>query len=72
MNEIWKDIVGYEGKYQVSNLGRVRSLDRVVSRVMPTGKVFNSHKVPGRMLKKRRRGRSGRLNTPRATYSASV
>ena len=26
--EIWKDIVGYETKYQVSNFGRVRSLDR--------------------------------------------
>jgi len=25
--EIWKDIVGYEGRYQVSNLGRVKSLD---------------------------------------------
>lgn len=24
--EIWKDVVGYEGLYQVSNLGRVRSL----------------------------------------------
>lgn len=24
--EVWKDIAGYEGKYQVSNLGRVRSL----------------------------------------------
>lgn len=23
--EIWKDIKGYEGLYQVSNLGRVRS-----------------------------------------------
>lgn len=28
MKEIWKDIVGYEGMYQVSNRGRVRSLDR--------------------------------------------
>lgn len=28
MNEIWKDIDGYEGKYQVSNLGRVKSLQR--------------------------------------------
>lgn len=28
MCEIWKDIRGYEGLYQVSNLGRVRSLDR--------------------------------------------
>lgn len=26
--EIWEDIVGYETKYQVSNFGRVRSLDR--------------------------------------------
>lgn len=26
MNEIWKDISNYEGLYQVSNLGRVRSL----------------------------------------------
>lgn len=28
-NEIWKDVKGYEGLYQVSNLGRVRSLGRV-------------------------------------------
>lgn len=27
MTEIWKDIKGYEGKYQVSNLGRVKSLN---------------------------------------------
>ena len=27
-NEIWKDIKGYEGLYQVSNLGRVKSLKR--------------------------------------------
>jgi len=26
--EIWKDIKGYEGKYQVSNLGKVTSLSR--------------------------------------------
>jgi len=28
--EIWKDVVGYEGLYQVSNLGNVRSLSRLV------------------------------------------
>lgn len=28
--EIWKNIPGYEGKYQVSDLGRVRSLDRSI------------------------------------------
>lgn len=30
--EVWKDIPGYEGYYQVSNLGRVKSLARMVSR----------------------------------------
>lgn len=28
--ERWRDVVGYEGMYQVSNLGRVRSMDRLV------------------------------------------
>lgn len=28
MEEVWKDINGYEGLYQVSNCGRIRSLDR--------------------------------------------
>ena len=26
MTEIWKDIKEYEGKYQISNTGKVRSL----------------------------------------------
>lgn len=30
--EVWKDIKGYEGYYQVSNLGNVRSLDRTYPR----------------------------------------
>ena len=32
MSEIWKDIEGYEGLYQVSNRGRVKSLERIVMR----------------------------------------
>ena len=27
LKEIWRDVVGYEGLYQVSNLGRVKSLN---------------------------------------------
>lgn len=27
--EVWKDIKGYEGIYQASNLGRIKSLDRI-------------------------------------------
>lgn len=30
--EVWKDIPGYEGLYQASNMGQVRSLPRVVDR----------------------------------------
>lgn len=38
-DEVWKDIVGYEGLYQVSNLGRVKSLERDV--LFPrNGKIF--------------------------------
>ena len=30
MREVWKDLMDYEGLYQISNLGRLKSLDRVV------------------------------------------
>ena len=26
MNEVWKDVKGFEGKYQVSNMGKVRNI----------------------------------------------
>ena len=29
--ELWKDIKGYEGRYQVSNQGRVMSLNRIIT-----------------------------------------
>ena len=45
MQEIWKDIKNYEGIYQVSNLGRVRSLTRKV-------KTFNGFRTTkGQLLK---------------------
>lgn len=31
VNEEWRDVAGYEGKYQVSSTGRVKSIDRTVN-----------------------------------------
>lgn len=31
-NEIWKDVAGFEGLYQVSNFGNVRSVTRLITR----------------------------------------
>ena len=36
MEEIWKDIQGYEGLYQISNLGRVKSLGRIITNKIRT------------------------------------
>ena len=33
-NEVWKDILGYEGHYQVSNLGRVKSIKFVKEKIL--------------------------------------
>jgi hypothetical protein len=37
VREIWKDIEGYEGRYQVSNLGRVKSLSFMQRYVLRNG-----------------------------------
>lgn len=43
--ERWRDIEGYEGLYEVSDLGRVRSMDRIVAHPMgPT-------RLKGRMMR---------------------
>ena len=50
--EIWKDIPNYEGLYQASNLGNVRSLDKIVNagnqfgckfKITKKGKVLKQH-----------------------------
>lgn len=44
--EEWRDIPGFEGMYQVSSLGRVKSLPRA-----RRGRGKGLHMVPGRILK---------------------
>ena len=52
-DEIWKDIPGYEGLYQVSNKGRVKGLDRLV----PVG--GTTRRIPDKLKK---------LNVPYNSY----
>lgn len=53
-HEEWRDVVGYEGIYQVSNLGNVRSLDRIDCANPPRhrkGSVLKQRKCPNGYLK---------------------
>ena len=69
MKEIWKDIEGYEGLYQVSSWGRVRSLDRYVS-----AKCGGSRLVKGIIIKEYDNGLGYKLvhlckdNKPKYAY----
>ena len=68
MKEIWKDIKDYEGYYQVSNLGNVRSLDREVTykdgRVYKyKGKIKSQRKLSGYYMVSLYKGDTSNLST---------
>ena len=44
--ETWKDVKGYEGYYQISTMGRVKSLERTV-----IGKDGKRYSIEGQMMK---------------------
>lgn len=48
-NETWKDIVGYEKSYQISNLGRVKSLDRFINHYMGGFSLIKGHLLKTRI-----------------------
>ena len=48
--ELWKDIPGFNGVYQVSTLGRVRSVDRNVDVITPTRKKGHVRRSKGVIL----------------------
>ena len=48
--EIWKAVIGYEGSYEVSNLGNVRSIDRYCIQKNNNSEKYN-HIYRGKILK---------------------
>jgi hypothetical protein len=48
--ETWKKIIGFEGYYEVSNLGRIRSLDRTIN-----NKRWGKSQLKGKILSTKRR-----------------
>lgn len=49
MEEIWKDIVGFERMYQVSNLGRVKSMGKIIYKSNGVRQTFSERILkPGR------------------------
>lgn len=47
VSEEWRPVVGYEGFYEVSSLGRVRSLDRYFGRRLYQGRVLKAITITG-------------------------
>lgn len=45
MEEIWKDIEGFENRYQISNTGKVRSLDTYQDNPLTGGKSLRKGKI---------------------------
>ena len=56
MKEVWSDIEGYEGYYQVSSFGRIRSLDREIY----NGKVY--HMKKGKLLRLQSNGNYNKIS----------
>ena len=50
MKETWKTIAGYEGLYEVSNMGRVRSLTRLSSYRNRSGRM-DERVIKGKILR---------------------
>ncbi len=59
--EVWKDVPGFAGKYQVSDLGRVRSVTRPITHIGRWGRPF-TRVINGRVLRPGRYDEAGHVS----------
>lgn len=71
-NEEWKDIAGYEGLYQVSSFGRIRSLDRACKQAGITKEYCDVYVKKGKIMRTKARhtySKNGRVPYYRKTVT---
>lgn len=52
MEEIWKDVIGYEGLYQISSIGNIKGLERLVKGLRNTDVLLSEKSKATRIHKK--------------------
>jgi hypothetical protein len=72
--EVWKSIKGYEGQYEVSNLGNVRSLDRYIDNKynLSNGRFATKEQIEKGEYEIRKKFIKGRLLKPLRTGNGYV
>ena len=70
--ELWRDIPGYEGSYQVSSLGRVRSLPRVVPVYDSVRQVVYARPCQGKILRQSVCDKAGHVSVHLGKYCRGI
>ena len=70
--ELWRDIPGYEGAYQVSSLGRVRSLPRMISVYDSVRRISYARPCPGKILRQAVCDKAGHVSVHLGKYCRGI
>ena len=70
--EIWRDIPGYEGAYQASSLGRIRSLPRLIPVYDSIRRVMYQRPVPGGILRQAVCDKAGHVSVHLGKYCRGI
>ena len=72
MPEIWRDIPGYEGAYQASSLGRIRSLPRVIPVYDGVRQITYARPCPGKILRQAVCDKAGHVSVHPGKYCRGI